>query len=561
MQSRKKSAQAPLNNRLARIAITLPLVALATLSSSCATGGLDDAPYGPQGQPGQQVQYVQYVQTAAPGQPQRIYAQQELDQMLAPIALYPDALLAQILMAATYPAEVAEAALWSRANPGFSGSQAVQAVEQAGWDTSVKSLVAFPQILKIMHENPRWTESLGEAFMAQQAQVMNTIQTLRQRAMAQGSLRSNDEIYVYPQGQVIIIQPVRPDVIYVPYYDPNVVYGPWWWAGYPPVYWQPWPGYYSRPSYAPGYAWSSGIIVGSGFFFGIFDWNRHHVRNAPVEHGIWDNHRQPPPAPGLWQHDPAHRRDTRRDGDHRDQRDPRDTRDYRQQGPQQQMGRPAPPQAPQQQFIRPAAPLAPQQVIVRPAPPTAVPEPASARPPAPDARRDQRGHESSADRQEEGRKLQPRVGPAARPDLGNQAGAQPSARPGRPAPAAPAALPAAPVAPMTPATPAPAMPAAPPARDGSSMHAPRVPQPTVAAPPAQVIVRPASVERGQPGAVAAARGASRPDAAATPGVPNIWRGGAGEVNPERATERPVERPQERSDRMRPFQPQGDDRQR
>src|SRR5437016_583291 len=115
------------------------------------------------------------------------FTQQELDQMLAPIALYPDSLLSQILMASSYPLEVVEAARWSKANPNLKGNQAVQAVAQNSWDPSVKSLVAFPQILMMMDDKLNWTERLGDAFLAQQQQVMDTVQNLRQKASAAGN--------------------------------------------------------------------------------------------------------------------------------------------------------------------------------------------------------------------------------------------------------------------------------------------------------------------------------------------------------------------------------------
>ena len=181
---------------------------------------------------------VSMPQQDAPTQ-SRTFTQQELDQMLAPIALYPDSLLSQILMASTYPLEVVEAARWSRANPNLKGDEAVRAVEQNTWDPSVKSLVAFPQILQMMDEKLGWTERLGDAFLSQQALVMDTVQNLRQKAYAAGNLKSTDQVRVEQQGQTIVIEPTRPEVIYVPYYDPLVVYGPWWWPAYPPVYWAP----------------------------------------------------------------------------------------------------------------------------------------------------------------------------------------------------------------------------------------------------------------------------------------------------------------------------------
>ena len=143
--------------------------------------------------------------------------------------------LSQILMASSYPLEVVEAARWSKANPNLKGDQAVQAVAQNSWDPSVKSLVAFPQILMMMDDKLNWTDRLGDAFLAQQQQVMDTVQNLRQKASAAGNLTSNDQIRVDQQGQSIVVEPANPQVIYVPYYNPMVIYGPWWWPAYPPV--------------------------------------------------------------------------------------------------------------------------------------------------------------------------------------------------------------------------------------------------------------------------------------------------------------------------------------
>ena len=237
------------------------------------------------------------------------FTQQELDQMLAPIALYPDSLLSQILMASTYPLEVVQAARWSRANPGLSGDAAVKEVEQQNWDPSVKSLVAFPQVVSMMDEKLDWMERLGDAFLAQQQQVSDTVQGLRQKAQAAGNLQSNQNVRVEPQGQTIIIEQANPQVVYVPYYDPTFVYGSWWYPAYQPVYWRPWPGYYARPGYGAGFYWGSGITIGAGFFFGGFDWPHHHVTVVNVNNYYY----RPPvhpigPPGGGWQHDPVHRR-------------------------------------------------------------------------------------------------------------------------------------------------------------------------------------------------------------------------------------------------------------
>jgi len=210
------------------------------------------------------------------------YSQQELEQMIAPIALYPDPLLAQILMAATYPLDVVEAAHWSRIRPGLAGEEALRAAEGEDWDPSVKSLLAFPQVLARMDENRQWTQSLGDAFLDQQAQLMDTVQALRRRAEAAGNLRSNDRLQVIDDGSALMVEPLDPGIVYVPYYDPLVAYGPWWWPAYPPVSLRPWPGYYARPGYPGAVYWGPPVGISTGHFFGAFDWNERRVRQAQV---------------------------------------------------------------------------------------------------------------------------------------------------------------------------------------------------------------------------------------------------------------------------------------
>jgi len=261
---------------------------------------------------------VALTASAAFAQERPAFKQEELDQMLAPIALYPDPLLSQVLMASTFPLEVVQAARWSKSRPGLKGQDAVQAVEGMDWDPSVKSLVAFPQILHRMDEQLDWTQRLGEAFLAQEQQVMDAIQNLRQQAARAGNLGSNEQMRVMREDQHIAIEPARPQVVYVPYYDPAVVYGPWWWPAYPPVYWAPWPGYYAGPAYAPGFFWGSGIVISSGFFFGHFNWPHRQVivvQNQPTKvvvnrQGtvIQRTHVTPDHKPVRWQHDPIHRR-------------------------------------------------------------------------------------------------------------------------------------------------------------------------------------------------------------------------------------------------------------
>ena len=206
------------------------------------------------------------------------FSQAQLDQMLAPIALYPDALLSQVLMAATYPAEVAEAARWSKAHSKQSGDAAVTAVQSQTWDASVKSLVAFPQVIQMMGDKPDWVQNLGDAFLASSKQVLDTAQRLRARAKANGSLESNPEQTVTvqttdTQQSVIAITPANPQVVYVPAYNPAVVYGAWPYPAYPPFYW---------PAYYPGAALAGGIAFGVGFaataaLWGGCNWGRGEV--------------------------------------------------------------------------------------------------------------------------------------------------------------------------------------------------------------------------------------------------------------------------------------------
>jgi hypothetical protein len=247
-----------------------------------------------------------YLQTS----PAASFSQQELDQMLAPIALYPDSLLSQILMASTYPLEVVEAARWSSANPGLQGDQAVRSAEQFDWDASVKSLTAFPQILSMMDARLDWTRKLGDAFLAQQGQVMDTVQNLRRRAYDAGNLRSTEQIGVQADGSAIDIGFANPELTYLPYYDPLVVYGTWWWPAYPPVYWAPWPGY--ALGQLRGFYWGPAIAVPFGFFFGAIDWRRHLVNVVGNDYynRVFARHRRDVPRPGgvtSWQHEPAHR--------------------------------------------------------------------------------------------------------------------------------------------------------------------------------------------------------------------------------------------------------------
>jgi hypothetical protein len=255
----------------------------------------------------------------ATGQARAAYSQAELDQMLAPIALYPDPLLSQILMAATRPEEVAEAARWSADHRAVEGDTAVQMVQEFDWDPSVKSLVAFPTVLERMGQSPDWTRNLGDAFIAQEPQVMETVQMLRQRAHAQGSLISDERVRIIEEPQAIAIVPANPQVIYVPYYDPWVAYGTWWWSAYPPFAWDPWPGYAYRPYYRSAFWWGAPIGISAGFFFGAIDWPRRYVRiahtdNYYVRRWMERRHVSGGTYSGRWRPDYWQRRDFSRRG-------------------------------------------------------------------------------------------------------------------------------------------------------------------------------------------------------------------------------------------------------
>ncbi len=231
---------------------------------------------------------------AVPRDARADFTRDELEQMLAPVALYPDTLLSQLLMAATYPLEVIEAGRWLQQNPGLSGEEAVNAAANSGWDPSVISLTAFPQLLQSMSQSIEWTQQLGDAFLDQQAEVMDVIQLLRQRAMAAGNLYSSPQMQVMQVDGEIEIAPPSPELVYVPEYNPWLVYGSWW-SGLPPAYWPAWQGY----AWSGAWAWGRPVPLRPGFFFGSWNWRRHQV-------WIW----RPGQAGNLrvWQHNPWHRR-------------------------------------------------------------------------------------------------------------------------------------------------------------------------------------------------------------------------------------------------------------
>ncbi|MCV2359336.1 DUF3300 domain-containing protein [Paucibacter sp. TC2R-5] len=209
------------------------------------------------------------------------FKDEELDQMLAPIALYPDSLLSQILMASTYPSDVKEAAAWSKAHPDEKGDAAVKQIETKPWEPSVQSLVAFPQVLAMMDANPGDVQRLGDAFLADPAHLMDRVQFMRKKAQEAGNLKANEQQKVTTQTennkQVIIIEPTQPQTVYVPVYQPTVVYGSWWYPTYPPYYWAPPPYYYPGGAFVAGVVWGAAIVGIHNSLWGGYNWGHHSV--------------------------------------------------------------------------------------------------------------------------------------------------------------------------------------------------------------------------------------------------------------------------------------------
>ncbi len=243
--------------------------------------------------------------SAATGTPAAAqYTDAQLDQMLAPIALYPDTLLTQILMASTYPLEVVEADRWVRQpdNAALTGDDLNAALRSEPWDPSVKSLVPFPQVLHMMDDKLSWTEHLGDAFLADQAAVMASVQRLRKQAQAAGNLRSTTYETVQTEDAQIVIVPAEPDVVYVPVYDPVFVYGPWPYPAYPPFFF----GAYFDVVFVGGFGWAGFTVVQPLWGWCDWDWRRNVVFVNPIRFNNI-NVGAPPIVGDRWHHDPFHR--------------------------------------------------------------------------------------------------------------------------------------------------------------------------------------------------------------------------------------------------------------
>jgi Protein of unknown function (DUF3300)/Chaperone of endosialidase len=251
------------------------------------------------------------AQAPASTQSDQLLKPEELDALVAPIALYPDTLLSQILMASTYPLEVVQAERWVEANKKLKGDELKSAVDKQGWDDSVKSLVATPSVLEMMNSKLDWTQKLGDAVLAQQPDVMDAIQRLRTKAQANKKLESNQQqnVTVKQQDnkQVIVIEQKDPNTVYVPYYNPSVVYGGWPYPTYPPYYFPP-------PSYIAGGLLATGLAFGAGYALGSWASGGNYW-NSSVN---WNNNNininNPGNRPGggnNWQHRPEHRQGVR----------------------------------------------------------------------------------------------------------------------------------------------------------------------------------------------------------------------------------------------------------
>lgn len=261
---------------------------------------------------------VQASTHQAPVETVNSFSDAELEQILAPIALYPDTVLTHVLISSTYPLEVIQAERWTGENPDILATDAVKAVEDKNWDPSVKALVAFPEILQRLSKSLDWTQKLGDAFLADETRLLNSIQALRQRAYEIGSLDKMDKMKVSKDQDSIIIEPIETQVIYVPYYDTRVVYGPWHWAHYPPVYWHypsrfahnRWPHNRHQSSL---FFWGPSIHISSGFFFSSFHWQDHYVARIPSHlyrpHTYYNRHQViRHEGANRWRHNPTHRR-------------------------------------------------------------------------------------------------------------------------------------------------------------------------------------------------------------------------------------------------------------
>jgi hypothetical protein len=248
---------------------------------------------------------------AAPAQPQAeqtLLKPEQLEALVAPIALYPDALVANVLAASTYPLEVVQADRWVKANKALKGDALKKEVDKQAWDDSVKALASTADVLAMMSDKIDWTKSLGDAVLAQQPEVMDAIQRLRTKAYDNKKLVTTKQQKVSVQTQearqVVVIEPTNPETMYVPYYDPATVYGAWPYAEYPPYYFG-YPSYIGAGVIAAGLAFGGAWAIGrwGNYWGGGFNWGN---RNLYVNH-----FNRVTNIGNSWQHNPAHRQGVR----------------------------------------------------------------------------------------------------------------------------------------------------------------------------------------------------------------------------------------------------------
>lgn len=240
---------------------------------------------------------------------QQLVSEAELAQMLAPIALYPDSLLTHILISSTYPIEIVEAHRWLKKNSELDSSQIAKSIENFEWDASVKALVPFKQILSRLSEDLTWMQQLGDAFLQDEERVLESIQQLREQAKRSGNLDKMNNMDVSYEKNNIIIEPVKKEIVYIPYYDTRIVYGNWHWSSYPPVYWAPSHRVYVN-HHSPFY-WHSGIHISFNYFFSSFHWHKRHVIVVNPHKSRHYRSRSSISRGGYakrWAHKPVHRR-------------------------------------------------------------------------------------------------------------------------------------------------------------------------------------------------------------------------------------------------------------
>ncbi|UHQ20091.1 DUF3300 domain-containing protein [Lysobacter sp. KIS68-7] len=321
METDRVQAPARRDRRLAAMRMTaLAACVLAAMLALQARASPQTAPPTEYTSSSTQASSAQASTTQASATKNEVFSKDEIAQIVAPVALYPDSLLAQVLMASTYPGDIADAAAWSKAHDKVKGDDAVKAVAQEPWDPSVQSLVAFPQALQMLGSDIAWVQKLGDAFLAQPNDVMAMAQELRRKAQDAGNLKSNEYQKVMQEPttvpgsseKTIVIESTNPDVIYVPSYNPTTVYGTWGYPYYPPYYYPPSAYWYPGAAFGAGLAWGIGIGISVGIW-GDCNWgggdininsSRYNEFNRNINRGdrqIGDR------GNGKWQHDGSRR--------------------------------------------------------------------------------------------------------------------------------------------------------------------------------------------------------------------------------------------------------------